>query len=200
MQQRIGHSLWQQRFGADPGVLGREILVDGRRYEVIGVGPEGMVSPDTPGLLELAVPALENRNERGFQAYTAVGRIRDGAGLPQVQLELDAFAGNMVEAHYSCVTGHVMNDSYRLGEKVPFNAKAGRFGDNADAAEHFLKLHELMRDGVGVPEDKAEYTVGPWLTFDPKSETFTGEHAGDANKLVKDANNKEFEVPDVKKV
>ncbi|MEM9660579.1 MAG: Gfo/Idh/MocA family oxidoreductase, partial [Planctomycetota bacterium] len=45
--------------------------------------------------------------------------------------------GNARDAHYSCVVGHLMNNSYRLGEKVPFNAKAGRFGDNADAAEHF---------------------------------------------------------------
>jgi hypothetical protein len=93
-----------------------------------------------------------------------------------------------------------MNNSYRLGKKVPFNAKAARFGDNADAAEHFLKLHELMRDGVGVPEDKAEYTVGPWLTFDPRTERFTGDHAARANTLLSDPNNKGFEVPDAGKV
>ena len=29
-----------------------------------------------------------------------------------------------------------MNNSYRLGEEVPFNAQVGRFGDNADAHEH----------------------------------------------------------------
>lgn len=104
--------------------------------------------------------------------------------------------GNVRDAHYGCVLGHVMNNSYRLGKKVPFNAKAARFGDNTEAAEHFLKLHDLMRDGVGVPEDKAEYTVGPWLTFDPKTERFTGDHAAKANVLLKDPNNKGFTVPD----
>ena len=76
-----------------------------------------------------------------------------------------------------------------------FNAKAGRFGDNPDAHEHFMKLHALMRDGVGVPEDGAEYTVGPWLTFDPKTEQHTGEFHAEANALLKDANNPGFEVP-----
>jgi hypothetical protein len=33
--------------------------------------------------------------------------------------------GNALEAHYGCVLGHLMNNSYRLGKKVPFNAKAG---------------------------------------------------------------------------
>ena len=108
--------------------------------------------------------------------------------------------GNVYDAHYGCVLGHLMNNSYRLGETVPFNQKAGRFGDNADAAEHFGRLHEIMRDGVGIPEDGAEYTVGPWLTFDPETERHTGEHADAANVLLKDENRKGFEVPSPKTV
>jgi predicted dehydrogenase len=108
--------------------------------------------------------------------------------------------GNMLEAHYACVVGHVMNVSYRLGKKVPFNAKAGRFGDDKAATEHFLKLHSIMKDGCGVPEDRANYIVGPWLTFDPATERFTGDRADEANKLLRDPNNKGFQVPDVDKV
>ncbi|MDA7915186.1 Gfo/Idh/MocA family oxidoreductase [bacterium] len=108
--------------------------------------------------------------------------------------------GNVKDAHYGCVMGHLMNNSYRLGEKAPFNAKAGKFGDNADASDHFMELHEVMRDGVGIPEDKAEYTVGPWLTFDPKTELHTGDHAEAANALLKDPNNKGFEVPSIDNV
>ncbi len=108
--------------------------------------------------------------------------------------------GNVEDAHYGCVMGHLMNNSYRLGEKAPFNAKAGKFGDNSDASEHFMKLHEVMRDGVGIPENKAEYTVGPWLTFDPKTELHTGDHAEAANALLKDPNNKGFEVPTLESV
>jgi len=108
--------------------------------------------------------------------------------------------GNVKDAHYGCVLGHLMNNSYKLGKKAPFNAKAGRFGDNADANEHFMKLHDIMKDGVGVPEDGAEYTVGPWLTFDPKTERHTGELKKEANALLKEPNRGGFEVPDPKKV
>jgi predicted dehydrogenase len=103
--------------------------------------------------------------------------------------------GNAFDAHYGCVLGHLINNSYRLGEKVPFNSKAGRFGDNRAAHDHFMRLHEIMRDGVGVPEDGAEYVVGPWLTFDPVTERHMGEHADAANELLKDANSPGFEVP-----
>lgn len=108
--------------------------------------------------------------------------------------------GNVEDAHYGCVMGHLMNNSYRLGKKVPFNAKAASFGDNTDAAEHFLKLHEIMRDGVGLPEDKTEYTVGPWLTFDPATEQHIGDHADEANALLKDPNNPGFRIPELSEV
>jgi len=103
--------------------------------------------------------------------------------------------GNAVDAHYGSLMGHLMNNSYRLGTKVPFNAKAGKFGDNKEAHEHFMKLHAIMRDGVGVPENGAEYVVGPWLAFDPISERCVGAHATEANALLKDPNNAGFEVP-----
>jgi predicted dehydrogenase len=108
--------------------------------------------------------------------------------------------GDALTAHYGCVLGHVMNNSYRLGKKVPFNLKAGQFGDNKDASEHFAKLHEIMSKGVGIPEDGNFYTVGPMLTFDPETELFTGEYAEEANKLVKDPDRKGFEIPAVDKV
>ncbi len=108
--------------------------------------------------------------------------------------------GGVLDAHYGCVLGHLMNNSYRLGKKVPFNARAGRFGDNEKAAGHFMKLHEIMKNGVGLPEDKAHYTVGPWLTFDPKTEKFTGDHAAEANALRKDPDRPGFEVPAPDKV
>jgi len=108
--------------------------------------------------------------------------------------------GNAAAAHYGCVLGHLMNNSYRLGKSVPFNKKAGRFGDNADAYEHFGALHELMADGVGMAKDGENYTVGPWLEFDPKKEKHVGNQARKANALLKDKNNRGFEVPTLAKV
>ena len=108
--------------------------------------------------------------------------------------------GNVKDAHYGCVLGHLINNSYRLGKKVPFNQKAGHFEDNKEASEHFGKLHEIMGKGVGIPEKENTYTVGPWLTFDAKKERHTGEYADDANELLQDTNNAEFKVPELNDV
>lgn len=103
--------------------------------------------------------------------------------------------GNVVEAHNACVMGHLMNNSYRLGSRVAFNKKAGRFGDDTAAYEHFSELHEIMEKGVGMPEDGNEYTVGPWLTFDPQTERHTGDFSRKANRLLKDKNRSAFKIP-----
>ena len=137
-----------------------------------------------------SVPKAEVTPGGCFGSFVAACR----AGKPEM------VNADMEVAHSSCVVGHLINNSYRLGKSAPFNAKAGRFGDNKDAYEHFMKLHEIMRDKCGLPEDKASYVVGPWLTFDPKTEKFTGEFAKEANELVRNPNRKGFEIPDMDKV
>jgi len=103
--------------------------------------------------------------------------------------------GTMYDAHYSSAMGHIMNISYRLGEKVPFNAKAGRFGDNALAFEEFMKIHDIATDGMGIPQDSTDYIVGPWLNFDGEAEHFIGDYATEANRLLRDPRNAEFDIP-----
>mgnify|MGYP002396029392 CR=1 FL=1 len=103
--------------------------------------------------------------------------------------------GTMYDAHYSCTLGHLMNISYRLGEKVPFNAQAGRFGDNDIAYEEFMKLHDIASDGMGIPQNGDEYVVGPWLRFDGEAEHFVGNRAEEANRLLADPRNYEYDIP-----
>ena len=103
--------------------------------------------------------------------------------------------GNVYDAHYGCVLGHLMNNSYRLGKLAPFNESAATFGRNHDATEHFGRLHGIMKDGVGLREKDNDYTVGPWLTFDPDTETHTGEFAKEANVLLKDPNRPGYQIP-----
>jgi len=108
--------------------------------------------------------------------------------------------GDVIAAHRGCVLGHLMNNSYRLGQCVSAQETAARFADNSDAHEHFMKLHKIMTDGVGLPADSMEYIVGPWLTFNPETESHTGAYAVEANELLKNANRPGFQVPDVKDV
>ena len=107
--------------------------------------------------------------------------------------------GTAPDAHYACVLGHLMNNSYRLGKEVPFKEHNVSFPENPDAEEHFGRLHAVMDKGVGLGSE-AKYTVGPTLTFDPETERHTGDFADEANKLLKDPNNPDFRIPTLEEV
>jgi len=169
-------------------VFNEYYLEDGSK--ITGEGKYQILRPGASKPEPLEVPRGKVTPGGNWGAFIAAVR----AGDPSMA------NGNVMDAHYGCVLGHLMNNSYRLGKQVPFNAKAASFGDNSDAAEHFLKLHEVMRDGVGLPEDKEQYTVGPWLSFDPKTETHIGDHAEEANALLKDENNPGFRIPEISEV
>jgi predicted dehydrogenase len=98
-------------------------------------------------------------------------------------------------AHYSAALCHLPNISYRLGERVPFDKKTGRLGDNREVVEAFENLRQDLKV-VGVKLEETTYTLGKVLTLDPKEERFTGEGAEAANKLLTRAYRKPFVVPE----
>jgi predicted permease len=42
----LSYGLWKRRFGSDPGVLGRSVLLNGQRFTVVGVAPAGFYGTD----------------------------------------------------------------------------------------------------------------------------------------------------------
>jgi predicted dehydrogenase len=85
--------------------------------------------------------------------------------------------------HYSAALCHLANISYRLGETAPYNAAAKRIGDNKQVVEAFANIAENLK-AVGVKLEETDYTVGPLLNFNAKTESFTGERADQANALL----------------
>ncbi|HEY7315863.1 MAG TPA: Gfo/Idh/MocA family oxidoreductase [Gemmataceae bacterium] len=97
--------------------------------------------------------------------------------------------------HLSCALVHAANISYRLGEKVPFNAKSRKLGDNGEVVATFHNLTNNLQ-GVGVKLEETSYQLGRTLTLDPKNERFVGEGAEKANAFLTRDYRKPFVVPD----
>lgn len=96
----LGHTMWQRRFGGDPEVLGAIIRIDGIDRTVIGVAPEGLLSPEQPIEYAVYFPLTERRaTTRGWRGLAAFGRLRDGATLDEVRGQLDVLAGRLREAY-----------------------------------------------------------------------------------------------------
>jgi hypothetical protein len=97
--------------------------------------------------------------------------------------------------HFSCAVMHAANISYRLGEKVPFNGKTQKLGDNREVVETFKNLQENLK-GVGVRLEETNYQLGRTLTMDAKNECFVGDGAEKANAFLTRAYRKPFVVPE----
>ncbi|MGD8320270.1 MAG: ABC transporter permease [Gemmatimonadota bacterium] len=86
----LGHDFWQRRFLGDPDVLGRTLTLNGTPYTVIGVMPEDFDM--IPANVQVFRPSdfTAEREDHRRRAYLAFVRLAPGAGLPQLQRELDA--------------------------------------------------------------------------------------------------------------
>jgi putative ABC transport system permease protein len=97
----IGHDLWRRRFGADPSVVGRTIVLDETPHTIAGVLPKGFHfarSRDAEIWTPL-VPSPNERERRRFRWLNLVGRLAPGASVEQVDAELDAVAARLGEQY-----------------------------------------------------------------------------------------------------
>jgi predicted permease len=95
----LGHTLWRQRYGEDPGVLGRSVQLDGVSYTVVGVMPEGFqlptdfnVSATEPSLLYLPLGIDVNDLSRGSHGLYGAGELAPGASAREASAELRTLA------------------------------------------------------------------------------------------------------------
>jgi putative ABC transport system permease protein len=83
----IGNSLWKERFGADPKVLGRKIRLDGVDRTIIGVLPPEFAYPEG---VRLWIPMEVRLDPHIAFLRPVVGRLRTGATRQQVRAELES--------------------------------------------------------------------------------------------------------------
>ena len=89
----LGHELWVSRFGADRGIVGHDIRLNGENVTVIGVMPIAFEVPIISAQLFLPLawtPA--QRQERSIANYLVLGRLKDGVGLAKAAADMDSLA------------------------------------------------------------------------------------------------------------
>ena len=79
---------WKARFGGDPGVIGRRIIVDGRATEVIGVMPESFRFLTQTASLLLPLQLNRVNTRLGNFSYRGIGRLKPGATLPEASTDV----------------------------------------------------------------------------------------------------------------
>jgi putative ABC transport system permease protein len=108
----LTHSLWMRRYGGDPGIVGKTILLDAKPYTVIGVLPAWLNYPDTR--TQLWAPIYHEKSPEQMQLvdnhnYFVVARLRPGATLAQAISEVDTASKRVHMNHPTAFTGDAAN-------------------------------------------------------------------------------------------
>ena len=106
----LSNSLWQRRFGSDPGLIGNSITLGDKSYTVIGVMPSGFeFPPPPPGMSgpDLWVPiAAPLRQLSGLHNLYVVGRLKPGVSIQDAQKDIGAIAYQLGQEFPESNTGH----------------------------------------------------------------------------------------------
>ena len=112
----LSYGLWKRRFGSDPGVLGRSVLLNGERFTVVGVTPAGFYGTDhgivpdfwAPlAMTEALMPDLtanQARTDRDAQWLILNARLK-----PRLSRSRTAVAVNLVKKR--------IDDTYHKGKQ-----------------------------------------------------------------------------------
>lgn len=92
----LTHGLWQRRYGADPSIIGRPVMVNDLPRTVIGVLPEGFAFPLID---ELYMPLRWDESSRSARNVNAVALLKPGVNLEQSRSEIEGIARRLAETY-----------------------------------------------------------------------------------------------------
>jgi predicted permease len=93
----LGEALWRRRFAADPGVVGRRIVLDGVATTVVGVLPERITFPNASTAVDAWQPLQVSLppGQRGGHNYIVIGRLKPGVTARQADGEMRRIAAGI---------------------------------------------------------------------------------------------------------
>jgi predicted permease len=94
----LNETFWRANFGADPGMVGRTLMIGGVPHEIVGVARTG---PEIGGPAELIIPLGADlaKGERDNHEVEVVGRLRAGVTPAQAEAEMAAIAAQLGREH-----------------------------------------------------------------------------------------------------
>lgn len=100
----LSHGLWQRRFGSDPNIVGKNVYLNGRPYNIVGVMdadfrplPPSLVAPE--GQFYRPVAEAYDDSARDSRHLRAIARLKPGVTVEQARTEISVIAGRLEQQH-----------------------------------------------------------------------------------------------------
>jgi putative ABC transport system permease protein len=91
----LSHVTWRDRFGSDPGILNRPILLDNEPYTVIGILPSGSAFDRATNQIWLPLTFQPSNMTRNFHWFGAFARLKPGVSLDQARKAMDVIGARI---------------------------------------------------------------------------------------------------------
>ena len=95
----LSDALWKTRFGGDPGIVGRQILLEDEGYVVAGIAPPEF---EFPVACEIWAPLTftpRRAADRESRTLTAIGKLAGRTSVRQARAEMETIASRLAEAY-----------------------------------------------------------------------------------------------------
>lgn len=91
----LSNGLWQRRFASDPAIIGKTVLLDGKRYDIVGVAGREFTFPVGAEIwLPLALKP-EEQTLRSSRYLMPTMRLKPGVSLSDVRAEVSTIEGRI---------------------------------------------------------------------------------------------------------
>ena len=95
----LSNRIWRSRFGNDPQIIGRKIMLDGKNYTIIGVLPANSEFDRSWAAMWLPLAFAPVNMTRNFHWLYAVARLKAGVTIKQAREQMDTI-GAGISAQY----------------------------------------------------------------------------------------------------
>jgi putative ABC transport system permease protein len=109
----LSYGTWTQRFGADPGIVGRVIRLNRQPHTIVGVMPPAfaprlLVTFSERGIWTPKIWGEIERRVRGARYYNAIAKLKPGVTIQQAQAELDGIAERLAQQYPRTNSGQMI--------------------------------------------------------------------------------------------
>jgi putative ABC transport system permease protein len=95
----ISERLWKKTFGGDPGLIGRDIRLDGTPRTVVGVMPASFRFPSQTDIWVPMASVFGLNDNRSWRADQAISRLKSGATTESAQAEMSLIAERLAQQY-----------------------------------------------------------------------------------------------------
>lgn len=100
----LSEGLWKRRFGADPKIVGTQVMINSLPRTVVGVMPAGFDFPEGTQVW-WSLPIDPQEEPRDNRSFSVIGRLKPGVALPQAQTQVSTINAQLANAYPETNTG-----------------------------------------------------------------------------------------------